>query len=251
MLTIPITTPYFHSRVLALHAKYLEELENHPNEILPLPLVPPLTAVDTSLRPDDTISQLLAVASPWIDICSADPLIHSISCQVLELELAYAAFCGIGNVIVLGPSLRSLKLHGDGIMQYALAIKTALEVGNYIQIEVKFPMVDMPEVDDVNRSESLAYRVREDYVDVEHGKAKKAEIFGTWDAWNLIRTVCNYSARLFVGKKTDQNLTTFSASFQNLMCCSFCRFFVPCGVHCRRMAVKTEIIKGETFEVLP
>lgn len=215
MLTIPITTPYFHSRVLALHAKYLEESGNHPNENLPLPLVPPLTAVDTSLRPDDTISQLLAVASPWIDICSADPLIHSISCQVLDLELAYAAFCGIGNVIVLGPSLRSLKLHGDGIMQYALAIKNALEVGNYIQIEVKLPMVDMLEVDDVDRSESLAYRAREDYVDVEHGKAKKAETFGTWDAWNLIRTVCNYSARLFVGKKTDQKFATFSAFFRS------------------------------------
>lgn len=226
MLTVPITTPYFHSRVLALHAKYLEESENHPNEHLPLPLIPPLTAVDTSLRPDDTISQLLAVASPWIDICSADPLIHSLSCQVLELELAYAAFCGIGNVIVLGPSLRSLKSHGDGIMHYALAIKNGLEVGNYIQIEVKLPMMDMLEGDDVNRSESLAYRVREDYVDKGYGKAKKAEAFGTWDAWNLIRTVCNYSARLFVGKKTDQNLTTFSACFKSFTCCSICRVFI-------------------------
>ena len=226
MLTTPITTPYFHSRVLALHAKYLEESENHPNEHLPLPLIPPLTAVDTSLRPDDTISQLLAVASPWIDICSADPLIHSLSCQVLDLELAYAAFCGIGNVIVLGPSLRSLKSYGDGILQYALAIKNGLEVGNYIQIEVKLPMMDMLEVDDVNRSESLAYRVREDYVDKGYGKAKKAEAFGTWDAWNLIRTVCNYSARLFVGKKTDQNLTTFSACFKTSTCCSICRVFI-------------------------
>ena len=225
MLTIPITTPYFHSRVLALHAKYLEESENHPNEDLPLPLISPLTAVDTSLRPDDTISQLLAIASPWIDICSADPVIHSLSCQVLDLELAYAAFCGIGNVIVLGPSLRSLKLHGDGIMQYALAIKNALEVGNYIQIEVKFAMVDILEVDDVNRSESLAYRAREDYVDVEHGKAKKPETFGNWDAWNLIRTVCSYNARLFVGKKTGQNLTMFSVCFKIFMCCSFCRAF--------------------------
>ena len=221
MLTIPITTPYFHSRVLALHAKYLEELENHSNEELPMPLIPPLTAVDTSLRPDDTISQLLAIASPWIDICSADPLIHSISCQVLDLELAYAAFCGIGNVIILGPSLRSLKLHGDGIMQYALAIKNALEVGNYIQIEVKLSMVDMLEMDDIDRSESLAYRVREEYMDVEHGKAKKAETFGTWDAWNLIRTVCNYSARLFVGKRTDQNFATFSACFRRVVCFFF------------------------------
>lgn len=243
MLTTPITTPYFHSQVLTFHAKYLEESQNHPHENVPMPLIPPLTAVDTSLRPDDTISQLLAIASPWIDICSADPLIHSISCQVLELELAYAAFCGIGNVIVLGPSLRSGKLHGDGIMQYALAIQNALEVGNYLQIEIKFPMVDMPEADEVDRPESLAYRVREDYMDLEHGKARKAETFGTWDAWNMIRTVCNYSARLFVGKKTDQNFITFSACFRK--CCML--FVLTRDVH---MGNDDGLVKGETFEVL-
>lgn len=182
-----------------------------------MPLIAPLTAVDTWLRPDEILSQLLAVASPWIDLCSADPLIYNISRQILDLELAYAAFCGIGNVIVLGPSLRSGKLHGDGIMQYALAIRNALEVSNYIQIEIKLPMVDMPESDEVDRPESLAYRVREEYMGLEHGRAKKAEIFGTWDAWNMIRTVCNYNARLFVGKKTDPDFITILACFRDCL----------------------------------
>ncbi len=209
MLTTPITTPYFHSRVMALHAKYLEEAKNHPHGNLPTPLIPPLTAGDTSLRPDDIVSQLLGVASPWIDLCSPDPLIYSLSYQVLELELAYAAFCGIGNVIVLGPLLRSGKLRGDGIMQYALAIQNALEIGNYLQIEIKLPMVDMPEADEADGPGNLAHRVREEYVGAEHVKAKKVETFGTWDAWNLVRTVCNYNARLFVGKKSDQDFITF------------------------------------------
>lgn len=223
MLTTPITTPFFHSRVLALHAQYLGEVEDHPHENLSLPLISPLTSVDTSLRAGSIVSQLLAVASPWIDLCSADPLIYSLSCQVLELELAYAAFCGIGNVILLGPSLRSGKLHGDGIMQYALAVQNALELGNYIQIEIKLPMVDMPEADDVEWPESLAYRVREDYVGLDRSKAKKTEIFGTWDAWNIIRTVCKYHARLFVGKKSDEEFLTFFACIRSAMCYLFCR----------------------------
>jgi type II protein arginine methyltransferase len=217
MLTTPITTPYFHSRVLALHAKYLEESKKSSTEKFPMPLIPPLTAVDTPLRPDDIISQLLAVASPWIDLGSPDPVIHNISRQVLELELAYAAFCGIGNVIVPGPILRHGKLHGDGVMQYALAIQSGLEVGNHIQIEIKLPMVDLPEADDVEGQGSLVYRAREEYTGVEHVNAKKAEIFGTWDAWNLIRTVCNYNARLFVGKKSDQDFIMFFACSRSVV----------------------------------
>ena len=246
MLTTPITTPLFHSRVLALLDKYLEESRNSSQENIPAPLIPPLTALDTSLRPDEIISQLLAVASPWIDLCSADPLIHSISCQVLELELAYAAFCGIGNVIVVGPSLRSGKLHGDGIMQYALAIRNALEVGNYIQIEIKLPMVDMPEVDECSKPGSLAHRVRGEYAGTEHSKAKKTEVFATWDAWNMIRTVCSYNARLFVGKKTDQDFITFLAYFRIVVLLFCVNFDAPLS----NVALVTEI--GEkTLEVLP
>jgi protein arginine N-methyltransferase 5 len=35
----------------------------------------------------------------------------------------------------------------------------------------------------------------------EAGKESKEEIdlFSTWDSWNTVRSVCNYSMRLFVG----------------------------------------------------
>lgn len=202
MLTTPITTPHFQSRVLALLSNYLSDLNSRDH--VPIPTVSALSQVDTPLSPSGMIPHLLAVASPWIDLSSPDPAIYSISRQVLELELTFAAFCGFGNVIVPPPKLHHGKSHGDGIVQYALAIQDALGLGNYLQIAIRLPIVGYSEEENDDVYGSLAHYAREEYVGPmeKNSKPRKPEIFGTWDAWNIIRTVCNYSTRLFVGKKT-------------------------------------------------
>ena len=202
MLTTPITTPHFQSRVIAQLSNHLEALRSHPN-VSP-PSVSELSPVDTPLTPGEVISQLLAVASPWIDLCSPDPLVYDISRQVLELEIAYAAFCGIGNVIIPGPKLHHGKLHGEGVTQYAYVIQQALAIGNYIQIQIWLPMIDHFGADGEDVEGSLTPFAREDYVGAEEEvKLKKADIFGTWDAWNIIRSVCKHNVRLFVGKNKE------------------------------------------------
>src|SRR5690349_5070711 len=110
MLTSPITSPHFHSRVFTLVSSYLSELsqlessEKHStSSIPPAPIIPPLDPVDTPLTPSDTLSQIIAYSSPWIDLCSPDPLIANISRQVLNIEIAYASFCGVGHIIIPGP----------------------------------------------------------------------------------------------------------------------------------------------------
>ena len=35
---------------------------------------------------------------------------------------------------------------------------------------------------------------------------REIDLFETWDAWNLIRTVCKYNSRLSVGKKPIQSI---------------------------------------------
>lgn len=228
MLTSPITTPLFRARVLTLVSNHLEELENYPGKSIPVPTIPSLSPFDTPLVPNEIVSQLLAVASPWIDLCSPDPVIYNISRQVLQLEVAYAAFCGIGNVILPAPTLHHGKLHGEGHTQYAYAVQEALNIGPYLQFSVSLPMMDYPEDDEFDgtsdENDSLAARTRgrymglseEEYenVSMEEGletgdtdtgkqsskKAAKFDFFGTWDAWNVIRTVCKYNNRLFVGK---------------------------------------------------
>ena len=201
MITTPITTPHFQSRVITQLSNYLEALRSHPS--LSPPAIPELSPVDTPLVPGEVTSQLLAVASPWIDLASPDPLVYNISRQVLDLEIAYAAFCGIGNVIIPGPRLHHGNLHGEGATQYAYAIQEALSIGNYIQIQIWLPMTDHPDSYREDVEGCLTPFAREEYMGSEEEvKPRKADMFGTWDAWNIIRSVCKHNARLYVGKNT-------------------------------------------------
>lgn len=190
MLTAPITTPHFQHRVLAL----FDDLDPEA-----APSVSPLTMEDTDLTPDEMTSHLLAIASPWIDLCSPDPVIYNISRQVIHLEIAYAAFCGVTNVIVPGPRLHHGDIHGDGAAQYAYTMQEVLDIGMYVQVHIRLPMIDDPEA--MDEDDCLASRARPRYVRSSSDPIPKADIFGTWDAWNIIRSNCNYNARLFVGKK--------------------------------------------------
>jgi len=223
MLTTPITTPHFHTRVLTLLSDHLDKLDSPSIKNDTVPTIPILSPVDTPLAPGETLSQLLGVISPWIDLCSPDPVVYNISRQVLELEVAYAAFCGLGNIIVPAPKLHHGKLHGDGVTHYAYAIQEALKIGHYIHMSILLSMMDNPEQENDEVVGSLAEKARgrymglsedshhKDSVEMEEKdeeeaviltrkKSVKFDFFGSWDAWNIIRTVCKYNNRLCVGK---------------------------------------------------
>lgn len=206
MLTSPITSPHFHSRVLTLISSYLsaialhEDSDDSTTSIPPAPIIPPLDPVDTPLTPGDAVSQIIAYSSPWIDLCSADPLIANISRQVLNIEIAYASFCGVGNIVIPGPrSYTSGSTSNDGLMQYARAIQEALTIGSYIQMAIHMPMYGNEEPKDLT-GDLRPFARNYDSKDQE----KEIDIFETWDAWNLIRTVCKYNQRLSVGKQPIQ-----------------------------------------------
>lgn len=212
MITSPITTPHFHSRVLALITSHLSE-SNFLSSSAPAPILPPLTPVDTPLTPGDVCSQVIAYASPWIDLCSPDPLISNISRQVLNIEIAYASFCGVGNIIIPGPrTYLSGSTDNDGLVAYARAIQEALAIGSYIQMALQIPMYGKDEKKDLIGD--LLPLARESYAP-ELKENKEIDLYETWDAWNLIRTVCKYNSRLSVGKKPIHPFSTvFSTSFQ-------------------------------------
>ena len=216
MLTSPITTDFFHSRVLVLLSQQdtARTLLHDPDDRTsppPIPTIPPLSLPDTALSPGDITPQLLACVSPWIDLCSPDPLVFGISRQVLLLEVAYAAFCGIEYVFVPGPRLH----HGDyktyGTTQYARTIQEAINVGNHLQIHIQLPMVDHPDDDGNDNMGDLVRFAREEYLrDAEDRGPRKADVFGTWDAWNVVRSFCKYNNRLFVGKNRISFLNSLS-----------------------------------------
>lgn len=228
MLTVPITTPYFNLRVLNLLVEHMTSMKSNSG-VPAVPTIQSLSALDSNLGPGEMVSHLLGVISPWIDLCSPDPTIFDISRQVLDMEVAYAAFCGIGNLILPSPKVHHGIHHGVGIAQYAHAIQQALEIGNFVQMSVTMPMMDNPHDMIEETKGSIALQARPEYVGTtEDGGqsiqdtrsslesrpeellnvnprkgvhvSSKHDYFGTWDAWNVIRTICKYNSRLFVGK---------------------------------------------------
>lgn len=207
MLTAPITNEHFHTRVLKLLSEHYAQLEANPADEIPLPLITPLTPEDTILAPGDTISQLLALTSPWIDLASPDPVIAHVSRQVFTQEVAFASFCGIGNIIIQGPKLHHGDIHGHGVSQFARSVAEALAVGPYISIVILQPMVDDPSVDLNDEMGNLAPFARDEYLKAPGSKEnREVDLFGTWDAWNVVRTVCKYNARLSVGKNQNYSM---------------------------------------------
>lgn len=163
--------------------------------------IPPLSCEDSHLTPNEYMSGVVAVTSSWIDLCSPDPLISDVSRQVLSLEIEYAAFCGVSFIVLPGPKLHHGALHAEGVMYYARAIQEVLSGAPYIQIHIWLRMIDNADLE-TNEIGDLAPFARAEYMgqpqQVE--STAKVDMFGTWDAWNVIRSECNYHSRLFVGK---------------------------------------------------
>jgi protein arginine N-methyltransferase 5 len=194
MLTTPISTPDFQSKVVAQVEEHVEKLsKSDAPASVPMPLISPFTPKDTKLTPDDSNSALIAVASSWIDLGSNDPLIANISLQVFNLEMAYAAFCGIQHVMLNGP------LPGSNVVQYARAVSEALGMGPYIHLNILLPMVGELEHESGDGTH-LAELANEQDVALPEEDDPSEDIYSSWDTWDTLRTVCNYDSRLSVGK---------------------------------------------------
>ena len=202
MVTCPITTDYFHTRVLSLlSASLAQPQDSNPSRFnsgnFSSISISQLSPLDTPLTPDQSMGQIIATTSDWIDLSSPDPLIADLSRQILKLELTYAAFCGITYVLVAAP--RSLRNNSsdNGIVQYARTILEALNHGPYMQIHIWMPMIDHTDKDEYIVGDLVP---REEYQDGNTQDVKKVDIFGTWAVWNAIRSMCKYHSRLCVGK---------------------------------------------------
>ncbi|KAL4931553.1 protein arginine N-methyltransferase [Aspergillus undulatus] len=214
MLTTPITTSHFHSRVLSLLSSHLSNSRpiSHDdpgtlmstNNTRPL-VVPQLGPADTHLTPNEAMSQLVGVTSSWIDLCSPDPLIADISRQVFMLEVAYAAFCGIGYLLIPAPKLHHKTMHSGGVIYYARAIQDAISLGPYIQFHIWLNMVDNQDLE-LDSMGDLAPLAREEFFDGFEIEKPKIDLFGTWDAWDAIRRTCKYHSRLFVALSLPKHL---------------------------------------------
>lgn len=169
-----------------------------------LPIVPPLTSNDTSLSPSQMVSTYVAWVSPWIELGSFDPVISSVSRQILNLEVAYANFCGIRSVVIPGPRAYGPSTAGVDLAQYARAVQEALAIGNRMVIVVYMPMV----LD--NEDPNCSYEMLSSSTKVDTGHSLEfrddLDSFQSWDAWNTLRSLCNYNTRLSMGENSKHLL---------------------------------------------
>ncbi|KAL1303432.1 hypothetical protein AAFC00_006821 [Neodothiora populina] len=203
MITRPITSSSFQNKVLAALDSYFEALSSAAKEEdVPYPLISPLTPEDTNLLPDEYISSMLAVTSPWIDLASPDPVIAHVSRQVFNLEVAYAAFCGVNNMVIEGP-----RLQGNvAIPVYARSIVQALNVGPYLNLQIRLPMTAKSSKDETQNPRHMASRMRSRYAEAADIASTSSDSLRSWDAWELIRTVCKFHGRLSVALSIPQKL---------------------------------------------
>jgi protein arginine N-methyltransferase 5 len=213
MLTCPITTDHFHSRVLSLLSASLAQPQSSNHSTLSSgsflsTSISQLSPLDTPLTPDQSTSQIIATTSSWIDLGSPDPIIADLSRQILKLELTYAAFCGITYVLIAAPRSHRGGLSDNGLIQYARTILDALQHGPYMQIHIWVPMIEHVKSED-DLIGDLAPFARQEYQIEDMHDTKKLDIFGSWAAWNVIRSMCKYHSRLCVGKLDNDTFITF------------------------------------------
>ncbi|PCD36953.1 hypothetical protein FGRA07_07957 [Fusarium graminearum] len=200
-VTTPITNTHFRDRVFALVSEHLSTLSSNGEKPTTTatgsraePILPPLTTKDTGLFPCAAVNTYTAVISPWIDLGSSNPIISSISRQVLNVEINYANFCGVRSIIIPGPRQdASIDGGNQSLAQYSRAVEEALTVGNRLTFLVQMPMYREPgqESKEVNIS-SL------DVKTPTKTEGKEIDLLAAWDSWHHVRSVCNYNTRLFV-----------------------------------------------------
>lgn len=165
--------------------------------------MPPLTPKDTALFPSATVNTYTAWVSPWIDLGSSNPIISSISRQVLNLEVNYANFCGVRSIVIPGPRQDASSDGGNlSLAQYARAVEEALTIGNRLTFLVHIPMYREPGMNDQAKNISSL-----DTKESARTEEKEINLFTAWDSWHHVRTVCDYNVRLFVGTFHIQLLT--------------------------------------------
>ncbi|KAI2622605.1 protein arginine N-methyltransferase [Xylaria nigripes] len=204
-VTTPITNTHFHDRVVKLVGETLSQINGQQGAgSIVDPIVASLTPDDTTLYPEAYTSGFVAYVSPWIDLCSPNHVIASISRQVLNLEVGYANFCGVRSIILPGPKHDTTQVaSAQGIAQYARAIQEALVIGARVNLIIHLPMYREPGLEKKVTLLSISSEVQD-----ESQVPEEIDVFSTWDSWHVIRTACDYDARLFVALRLPWKLPT-------------------------------------------
>lgn len=171
VLALPITNPSFRARVTSTSQPARSSV------------IEPPSLSEVSIQPNSPYTpHVFGLVSKWIELDSNDVRVASLSAQVLQHELAYAAFCGIGYVVVPGPKRR------NNVSLYAEAINSALAAAPFTKIILHLAMAEYVDSATISDTPSAVSQI------------------SIWDIWNTIRTICDYPSRLSVGLQIPPQL---------------------------------------------
>jgi protein arginine N-methyltransferase 5 len=202
-MTTQLTTESFKLRVKKLVEDFSKAKKGKYPGVTPPAVAPEVTCLlpeDTEITPFNISPSLIVTTSSWIDLCSPDPVIADVSAQVLRTELAYASFVGLTTVIIKGPTFRNGVSSSAGTAQFANVLLDTLKLASYLHIYIWLPMTGLSVVDPDDSDDDVLQSVSISSLSIDDQPVYRGDDFDSWDVWNVIRTTCEYSARLGVGE---------------------------------------------------
>lgn len=124
--------------------------------------------------------------SDWLELDSPDEGIRFDSEMALKQEVAYASYLSIHTLILPAPKNRK------HVADYARSVMAALDSTSYLQLSVMIPVSDPAELEQSGVSPALS--------------EFKGDPSSTWEVWDAIRTLCDYSPRLGLALDLGQPL---------------------------------------------
>ncbi|TIB36818.1 hypothetical protein E3P86_02369 [Wallemia ichthyophaga] len=134
----------------------------------------------------DECESIIAFVSDWLELDSPDEGIRFDSEMALKQEVAYASYLSIHTLILPAPKNRK------HVADYARSVMAALDSTSYLQLSVMIPVSDPAELEQSGVSPALS--------------EFKGDPSSTWEVWDAIRTLCDYSPRLGLALDLGQPL---------------------------------------------
>ncbi|KAJ7035001.1 PRMT5-domain-containing protein [Mycena alexandri] len=152
-----------------------------------------------------TITQLeeaegaTVLISDWLELDAADDWVRHDAEIALKQELAYASYLNIHSAILPPPRSR------EYVSSYARTVNACLKNSPYMHLSIRLPIYNpsvleahlSPLPGSPRRSPSPVPGTPRLIVPDERGtETASGNLDGTWEMWDVIRSICDYSTRL-------------------------------------------------------
>lgn len=113
------------------------------------------------------------------------------------------------SVVIPGPRRDQ---DAKAVSQFARAVQEVFAVASRVNIVIHMPMYREPGLDEKADLLTAELEPSEHAAAGDEAATDEIDLFGAWDTWHTIRSVCDYSTRLYVGECPVALLLSFSLS---------------------------------------